>query len=118
MKAKEVASPNAFTLRWSGVGQGGVTPLRLMLEERNEFLATKTDIPDLRLLIYGRVPMLATLRRFNGRMLGDHGFPAWCSFLTLYRSSGMSGSRKGTNKRNQEVSEFLKGAAGPSIPAS
>ncbi len=73
VKAKEVASPNAFTLKWSGVGQGGVTPLRVPLEECNEFLATKTDIPDLRLLLYGRVPMLATLRRFNGRILGDHG---------------------------------------------
>lgn len=73
MKAKEVASPNAFTLQWSGVGQGGVTPLQVPLEECNEFLAIKTDIPDLRLLLYGRVPMLATLRQFNGRMLGDHG---------------------------------------------
>ena len=73
MKVKEVASPNAFTLKWSGVGQGRVTPLRVPLEERNEFLATKTDTPDLRLLIYGRVPMLATLRQFNGRMLGAHG---------------------------------------------
>ena len=73
MKAKEVASPNAFTLRWSGVGLGGITPLRLMLKERNEFLETTTDIHDLRLLSYGCVPMLATLRRFNGRMLGNHG---------------------------------------------
>jgi hypothetical protein len=30
----------------------------------------------------------------------------------------MSGSRKGMNKRNQEVSEFLKGLAGLSIPAN
>lgn len=43
-------------------GQGEITPIRVPLEECDEFLAIKTDIPDLRLLLYGRVRMLDTLR--------------------------------------------------------